>query len=196
MPAIIFISYSHQDAQLVEPTVSILRGIADHVFQDVAIRPGKVWKKELEDALRSANLVVLFWCHHSATSDEVRKEIDVAMKAGKDVLPVLLDETPLPPRLAAFQRVDFRKAMGAKHRAHLRSWLRMPVVLFFACLIAVIGYVACDHLFGINMNNTFNGCVVTFISVAIAALIGTLDEVRTEQKMLRPWECDNRSGED
>jgi len=43
--------------------------------------------KELEAAISEANVVLVFWCHHSNTSYEVRKEFALALEQGKNVLP-------------------------------------------------------------------------------------------------------------
>src|SRR5215510_11743229 len=117
MPVPIFVSYSRQDAGLVKPVVGLLRATKDLVFQDVdGVMPGKRWRPQIEEALRVAPLIVLFWCYHSSRSAEVRKEYELALSTGKDVLPVLLDATPLPKELNEFQWVDFRQFAGLGHR--------------------------------------------------------------------------------
>jgi hypothetical protein len=46
MPSSIFISYSHQDADLVKPVVGLLRGTMDLVYQDLDnIKPGGKWRR-------------------------------------------------------------------------------------------------------------------------------------------------------
>ena len=104
MPVPIFVSYSRQDAGLVKPVVGLLRATKDVVFQDVdGIMPGKRWRPQIEEALGDAHLIVLFWCYHSSRSVEVKKEYELALLTGKDVLPVLLDATPLPKELDEYQ---------------------------------------------------------------------------------------------
>jgi TIR domain len=118
MPTPIFVSYSRQDTGLVKPVVGLLRATKDLVFQDIdGIMPGKRWRPQIEEALSVAHLIVLFWCHHSSRSPEVRKEYELALSTGKDVLPVLLDATPLPKELDEFQWVDFRQLAGLGHRS-------------------------------------------------------------------------------
>src|SRR5262245_50402196 len=113
----VFVSYSQQDAYLVSPVVRLLRATKNLVFQDLdSLKPGRRWREQLEEAVGSATLVVVFWCHHSSRSVEVKKEYELALAAGKDVLPVLLDATPLPEGLGEFQWVDFRDLTGLRHR--------------------------------------------------------------------------------
>jgi hypothetical protein len=128
MPVTIFVSYSHQDVGLVQPVVGLLRATEDLVFQDLdSIKPGRRWRREIEEALYAAQLFVLFWCYHSSQSAEVRKEYELALTIGKDVLPVLLDTTPLPEQLNEFQWVDFRHLVGSAHRFY-RHWVILAVV--------------------------------------------------------------------
>jgi hypothetical protein len=112
----VFVSYSHADAPLVAPVVRLLRINKSLVFQDVdGIEPGKRWRSELARALAEAHLVVVFWCDHASRSTEVSKEWKAAIKQKKDLLPLLLDATPLPPALDEFQWIDFRGTVGANH---------------------------------------------------------------------------------
>lgn len=111
MKQYIFISYSHHDRALVTPVVGLLRVSKARVFHDLdSIEPGRKWKEEIENALERAALVMIFWCTHSARSDEVRRELEFALELKKDILPVLLDRTPLIPALAEFQFIDFSGA--------------------------------------------------------------------------------------
>jgi hypothetical protein len=59
--------------------------------------------------------VVVFWCQQSSESPEVENEYRSAIEAQKEVVPVLLDSTPVPPALGAFQWIDFRELGREKH---------------------------------------------------------------------------------
>jgi hypothetical protein len=112
----VFVSYSHVDASLVSPIVRLLRVNRSLVFQDVDdIRPGKKWREELARGLAESELVVLFWCDHSRQSGEVAKEWGTAIQQEKDVLPLLLDATPLPDQLREYQWINFRDTVGTTH---------------------------------------------------------------------------------
>ena len=112
----VFVSYSHADAPLVAPVVRLLRVNKSLVFQDAdGIAPGTRWRDEIARALSESNLVVVFWCDHAFRSDEVSSEWRAAIEQGKDLLPLLLDATPLPSELGAFQWIDFRGTVGANH---------------------------------------------------------------------------------
>jgi len=116
MTVSVFVSYSHDDGALVTPIVKLLRLNKALVFQDLdSIELGKRWREQAGRALADARLVVLFWCVHSSHSSEVESEYKSALKTGKDLLPVLLDATPLPAELSEFQWIDFRGTVGANH---------------------------------------------------------------------------------
>jgi hypothetical protein len=88
------------------------------VFQDAdRIPPGKRWRDEIAKALAESNLVVVFWCDHASQSSEVAHEWRAALEQEKDLLPLLLDATPLPAELADFQWIDFRGTVGTNHSA-------------------------------------------------------------------------------
>ncbi len=114
----VFVSYSHSDASLVAPVVRLLRVNESLVFQDAdRIPPGKRWREEIAKALAESNLVVVFWCHHASRSSEVSHEWRAALQQKKDLLPLLLDATPLPAELGDFQWIDFRGTVGTNHSA-------------------------------------------------------------------------------
>ena len=118
MPVSVFVSYSHDDAGLVTPVVKLLRLNNALVFQDLdSIELGKKWREQAGRALEEAHLVVVFWCVHSSHSSEVESEYKSALNTGKDLLPVLLDATPLPAELSEFQWIDFRGTVGTNHAA-------------------------------------------------------------------------------
>jgi TIR domain len=113
----VFVSYSPADNELVSAIVSLLsasNGAIVYCDAD-SIRTGGRWREELDKAISEANLVLVFWCHHSNTSYELRKEFALALEQGKDVLPLLLDGTPLPGKLADRRSIDFRARVGVIH---------------------------------------------------------------------------------
>jgi hypothetical protein len=100
-----------------------MRVTGGQVFRDEdSIPPATRWREVLASALTEADVVVVFWSCHSATSKEVSAEWKRAQELGKAVLPVLLDDTPMPHELTAFQYLDFRfVAVGY-------TWLATPKI--------------------------------------------------------------------
>ena len=60
----VFISYSHEDSDFVDPIVKIIRAARnDLVFHDTHdLQPGKLWEPQLFAALDEADIVFVFWC--------------------------------------------------------------------------------------------------------------------------------------
>jgi hypothetical protein len=105
----VFISYSRHDEELVKPLAGLLGAAAnDAVFLDItSIKPGEVWKAEIETALREAPVFVLCWCCESRESAFIAYEIKIAMESGeKRLVPVLFCDEPLPPLMANRQWID------------------------------------------------------------------------------------------
>jgi hypothetical protein len=113
----IFVSYSPADNDLVSAIVSVLSASnSSLVYCDAdSIRTSGRWREELGMTLSEAHVLLLFWCHHSHTSYEVRKELTLALEQAKDILPLLLDGTPLPTKLANRRHIDFRAHAGVIH---------------------------------------------------------------------------------
>ena len=145
----VFISYAHEDRDEVFSSVDLLRAGGVKVFYDVAgIDPGEDWKAALYKALANCERVLVFWSEASAASEWVQREWRYALQLGKKIVPTLLDLTPLPVELAAFQAVGrLRKPAAPKSapqvnpsvRARVWAWLEDAVsdVLLAAFLLVV-----------------------------------------------------------
>ncbi|MCW3108487.1 MAG: hypothetical protein JWQ09_2993 [Segetibacter sp.] len=133
----VFISYSHQDAKFVNPIVSLISAVRpDLVFQDTKeLKHGKKWQPKLTEALMEADIIIVFWCKHSAKSTYVQKEYEDAINYNKDVLPVLLDNSSLNDVLSKYQWIDFKEAIS-----HEVSNKKAPLTLTNNFIIALIAW--------------------------------------------------------
>lgn len=115
----VFISYCHADDLLVTPVVKLLRASTSFVFQDIDnIQPGKNWRNEICNAITETQLTIVFWCEHSRDSQEVSAEWKIAIENQIDILPLLLDSTPLPNELTDYQNIDFRDLADHSSTSH------------------------------------------------------------------------------
>ena len=111
-----FVSYNHQDTAIVGPVVELLRSTGAPVFRDAdRIPPGKKWRVVLEDSLQQSDAVVVFWSVRAKESVEVEAEWRRALELRKDIIPVLLDDTPLDNLLSDYQYIDFRSIIRVGH---------------------------------------------------------------------------------
>ena len=102
----LFASYSHKDGPAVHGLVRLLRVTGAPIFLDIdSIPAGTKWRQIIEQAISRADAVVLFWSTHAAQSEQVQQEWRVAISFGKDIIPVCLEHTPLPPDLSEYQAV-------------------------------------------------------------------------------------------
>lgn len=112
-PALVFISYSRADREVVAPLAELLRAGGAQVFRDEDnLTPGQPWQVVLTENLEAAQSVLVFWSGNAAQSLAVQQEYSTALSQGKDVVPVLLDDTPLVSELAAYHWVDLRSFVG------------------------------------------------------------------------------------
>ena len=108
----VFISYSRSDRRRVRPLVDLLRGGGLTAFRDEdSITAGTPWEAALDQSIESARTVFVFWSEAAADSKAVQREYRRAIKLKKKVVPVLLDDTRLPPSLRRLQWIDLRDLM-------------------------------------------------------------------------------------
>jgi len=102
----VFISYASDDRAIVSAAARLLRAGGATVFQDVIdIEFGTRWKDALFKALDQCERVMVFWSAAAAKSKWVEQEWRCALEAKKRIVPMMLDDTPLPAPLGEFHGV-------------------------------------------------------------------------------------------
>src|SRR4030095_14465275 len=113
--AVLVISYSRIDRALVQELVAFLRAslrdIENAIFWDSDFEPGEPWFDQFKGYVNTTPQLFVFWCSHSSLSSQVRREFLYALDQRKRVVPVLLDNTPLPTELTAIHGIDLRAAV-------------------------------------------------------------------------------------
>ncbi len=99
--------YSRADADHARRAQVLARAFAP-VFIDRDLKPGVPWRATIAQAICAADVVLLVWSARAAASVEVEREIETVRRCGVRVVPVLIDDTPLPADLAGVQGVDWR----------------------------------------------------------------------------------------
>jgi hypothetical protein len=95
-----FVSYAHADSVQVYPEIARLHEEGCHIWFDEGIDPGDGWPDAIADALIDAAVFLVFISPRSATSRNVKSEINFALNIDKPILAVHLEETRLPSGLA------------------------------------------------------------------------------------------------
>lgn len=109
----VFISYSQRNARVVEVAERLLRAGGADVFRDRShIAFGTNWLGTIEETIKQCDRVLLFWSAAAARSPWVRREIKLALKLDKTIVPVLLDAAALPRRLSHINGLpDLRRVL-------------------------------------------------------------------------------------
>jgi hypothetical protein len=93
----IFLSYSRKDGAYVDALAAQLEQAGFRTWVDrKGIAGGEQWRREIVDAVRKASLFLLFLSPHSARSENVRKELDLADQARVRILPVAIAPIDIP----------------------------------------------------------------------------------------------------
>lgn len=114
-----FLSHSSNDWPTVEKVARELRAMAiEPWFYEDDIDPGDSIPHKLDQALAQVDYFLLFWSAKALNSGWVRAEYDAAFFRRADdesvlIVPVLLDNTELPPLLRAISHLDFRQSIRA-----------------------------------------------------------------------------------
>lgn len=112
----IFISYSHKDARWLDRLQVHLKPLERlgkfSVWSDIDIRPGELWKEEIEKALDSAKVAILMVSADFLASDFIAETelpilLSAAQERGAVILPVIIGPSLFPDiEIGQFQPVN------------------------------------------------------------------------------------------
>jgi tetratricopeptide (TPR) repeat protein len=109
--ASVFLSYSREDVERIRPLAAALERSGHQVWWDRHISGGEEFSGAIEEALDSADVVVVAWSATSIKSAWVRDEA----AAGRDsnrLVPVTLDGCPPPLGFRQYQTIDLSSWTG------------------------------------------------------------------------------------
>lgn len=98
-PIKVFISYSHQDVNLKNELMNMLKGLEKQkvikVWQDLEIEPGNNWYKSIRSAMRTCDIAILLVSQSFLNSEfigrvEVPTLLEKRKKQGMRVVPIIL----------------------------------------------------------------------------------------------------------
>lgn len=105
----IFVSYSRHDFERVDGMVGKLENAGMKVWIDREdIKAGRTWRAQIVEAIDTCDAFVLMLSSHSAVSDNVRKEIDLAQDSGRTVFILRLDSVEKLPAEMRYQLVGLQ----------------------------------------------------------------------------------------
>jgi hypothetical protein len=96
----LFVSYSHKDKKRVEPIVSLMETMGRRVWMDRTDITGQAgWAGQIVRAIRECRAVVLMASPNSYSSDQVVRELYLAMNHKKTIVPIEIEPAELPDEL-------------------------------------------------------------------------------------------------
>ena len=117
-----FISYAREDSDFVRRLAADLKDAGANVWLDeLDIRPGKKWDREVELALTQCRELLVILSVASVASDNVMDEVTYALDEQRTVIPVIASDCQMPYRLRRLQHLDFRKDYQLGLKALLRE---------------------------------------------------------------------------
>lgn len=110
--ASIFLSYSREDAAKADRIALALEDAGHDVWWDRRIGAGSRFTKEIDAALKSADLVVVLWSKASVESAWVQDEAADGRDSGR-LVPVLIEKVSPPLGYRQYQSIDLFGSRGA-----------------------------------------------------------------------------------
>ncbi len=101
-PHEVFVSYSHEDAQQVEPLIALIQQRGFTAWWDQRLRVGDEFPAEIEDAISTARATVVCWSDSSVSKPWVIAEATLALQRSS-LLPIALHGCPPPEDFAHLQ---------------------------------------------------------------------------------------------
>ncbi len=160
----LFASYSRADSATVDALVSVLEQNGYEVWIDRAdIEGGTEWRSEIVAAIETCEAFLLILSHNSIASRNVRREIDVAEAADRQVIPVMIEQLTLPPelryQLSSIQMIEMPdlshqrlsvliRALGGAEAKPVEKQKRASVDLSSGSGGGFLGRIASGKLFG------------------------------------------------
>jgi len=122
-----FISYARLDSKIVDTLIMRLNKAGYRVWVDrKGIGGGEHWRQEIVDAIENCTVFILALSPHSVRSENVRKEVDLADSANRQIVPIELQQiTDLPAKLkyqlAGIQRINLASSFEIGFRQLLEA---------------------------------------------------------------------------
>ena len=99
----VFVSYAYANKDIVWPLVDGIQTETTSIWIDKEeLKPGTHWAGNIVRAIKSSHMFCLMCTSDSYASDNVRREVYLADKYEKPILPVLLDRALMPEDIEYF----------------------------------------------------------------------------------------------
>lgn len=125
-PSEIFVSYAHADMQIVDQVLDGVRAAGAAFWIDrAAMQSGSNWAGEIVRAIKTARGVLVMCSANAFGSDHVKREVYLADKYKKAIVPIFVEPAEPPDDfeyfLAGIQRLDWYRTSGEERTAALAA---------------------------------------------------------------------------
>jgi TIR domain len=105
----LFVSYARRDLPFVRDLVEWLRSEGFDTWLDLTrLKAGQAWSPRIAEGISASSHFLVVVSPYAMRSQDVRDEVELAFQSGRTIVPLLLQQTEIPVKLAAIQWVDFR----------------------------------------------------------------------------------------
>lgn len=117
----IFLSYKHEDRDIVAKIAKFLEQLGLDVFWDHRLQSGEGWDTRIEQELEEAQCVIVAWTSQSRESRWVRNEARRALERNV-LVPALVEDIRLP---LEFADVQCENLIGWNGEVNHQGWMRL-----------------------------------------------------------------------
>ncbi|MGH8549988.1 MAG: toll/interleukin-1 receptor domain-containing protein [Methylococcales bacterium] len=119
----VFVSYHHSNKDIAERIAMELKKISDHVwFDEFEIKAGDSIRNRIDEGLKDSDYFLIVLSDAARKSQWTEVELSKALKLGKPILPVKIDDTNIPESIRDIAFADLSKSFEAG-MAHLKHAL-------------------------------------------------------------------------
>jgi hypothetical protein len=111
-----FVSYAHRDAERAEALIREAKADGHCFWIDEGnLSPGTRWTADIVAAIRASTAVVMLCSRQAFASQDVYREIAIAGRYAKPILPLFLDDTAAPDEFLYYLSIHQAIRMQAPH---------------------------------------------------------------------------------
>ncbi|MGH8499435.1 MAG: toll/interleukin-1 receptor domain-containing protein, partial [Methylococcales bacterium] len=116
----VFVSYHHSNKDVAEKIAIELKKISDHVwFDEFEINTGDSIRDRVDEGLKDSDYFLIVLSDAARKSQWTEVELSKALKLGKLILPVKIDDTKIPESIRNLAFADLSESFEAG-MAHLK----------------------------------------------------------------------------
>lgn len=106
----VFVSYNHKDRDKAHKIISELKNANLKTWNfEEDIKVGENWKESIENALLNADYFLYLISKDTSNSKYLSKELEIAMKKNKKILPVIIDDSKIPEIISTIKYTNINE---------------------------------------------------------------------------------------